>query len=117
VTDTDYDPAVYSDSSVGETVNGEHTWRRLTWRELAEERQQEITRLRAWQSLWSDLDRNPNGRHEGDADVGEAGGISQGNPRVTTGDVVGYRLGGKPIIMPPRDKRADPEAWLAGWPA
>ena len=115
MTDTDYDPAVYSDSSIGEVVDGEHTWRRLTWKEVAEERQQQVQRLEGFRAIVSDLDRNPNGRHEGDADVADPTGYSQGNPKFITGDVVGYQLGGKPIIMPPRERRSDPQAWRAGW--
>lgn len=107
-----YDPAIYSPTSVGEVVDGEHTWRRLTWAEVAEQQEKELARLRLFQQIVSDLDRNPNGRHEGDADVGAQGGISQGNPRFITGDVVGYQLGGRPILMPPREKRSDPAAWL-----
>lgn len=115
MTDTDYDPAVYSDSSIGEVVDGEHMWRRLTWKEVAEEREQQVQRLRGFQAIVADLDRNPNGRHEGDADVDDPTGVSQGNPKFTTGDVVGYQLGGKPYLMPPRGKRSDPQAWRAGW--
>jgi hypothetical protein len=97
-------------SNTGTVADGGITY--WTWREVAARQEEELARLRGFQSLVSDLDRNPNGRHEGDADVGAQGGISQGNPKFTTGDVVGYSLGGKPIIMPPRGKRHDPDAWL-----
>jgi hypothetical protein len=59
-----------------------------------------------------DLDRNENGRHEGDADVGDPTGVSQGNPRLRTGDVLGYDLGGRPYVMPARGRRHDPTAWV-----
>lgn len=83
-----------------------------TWREVAAQQEEELARLRLFQSIVSDLDRNPNGRHEGDADVGDHTGVSQGNPKFTTGDVVGYQIGGRPILMPPRGKRHDPAEWL-----
>lgn len=104
---TELDPAVYSNVS---------TWRdggmvRQTWRELAEEREAEIQRLRKFERMVSDLDRNENGRHEGDADVGAPGGVSQGN--FTTGQLIGYGLGGSiRYVMPERGKRSDPDAWI-----
>ncbi len=112
----DPDPAVYSRTGQwvpDDTPDGGHMeW--FTWKELAQRQQEQINRLRLFQSLVLDLDRNPNGRHEGDADVGSPTGISQGNPKLLTGDVVGYGIGGHPILMPPRDKRHDPTAWRAG---
>jgi hypothetical protein len=69
--------------------------------------------LDPFRRMVSDLDRNENGRHEGDADVGDPSGVSQGNPRMKTGDVIGYMLGGHPYVMPPRGKRHDPAAWIA----
>lgn len=87
-----------------------------TWREVAARQEEELARLRAFQRIVSDLDRNPNGRHEGDADVGAQGGVSTGNPRFLTGEVVAWQIGGKPIVMPPRERRHDPAAWLGEAP-
>ena len=92
-------------------AGGHMQW--LTWEELAHQQEKELARLRLFQALILDLDRNPNGRHEGDADVGDPTGISQGNPKFRTGEEIGYGLGGQPIVMPPRDKRHDPTAWRA----
>lgn len=103
--DTEYNPDIYS-----------NTWKenkRLTWRELSEEQQEEIWRLRKFQRMVNDLDRNEHGRHEGDADVGDPTGVSHGNPRLKTGDILGYQLGGIPYVMPERGKRHDPKAWGA----
>jgi hypothetical protein len=112
--ETEYDPAIYSDQSAlipGE--DGVSTWQRIPWRQLAEERAEEIARLRKFEGLVLDLDRNENGRHEGDADVGDPTGVSQGNPLMHAGDVIGYRLGGHPYVMPERSQRYDPSAWGA----
>lgn len=105
------DAAIYSNVS---------TWRdgrmvRQTWRELAEEREAEIARLRGFERMVLDLDRNENGRHEGDADVGDRDGVSQGNPLpLTTGSTLGYGLGGSiRYVMPERGKRHDPDAWIS----
>ena len=104
------DPAVYSNVS---------TWRdggmvQLTWQQLAEQHAEEIRRLRKFERMVSDLDRNENGRHEGDADVGDRDGVSQGNPLpLTTGSTLGYGLGGSiRYVMPERGKRHDPDAWI-----
>lgn len=85
----------------------------LTWKELADQRETEIGRLRWWQQMVADLDRNENGRHEGDADYGDPTGISQGNPQLRTGDILGYDIGGHPYVMPERGKRHNPDAWGA----
>ena len=102
--------AIYSPVSV--LVDGE--WRRQTWRQLAEERAEEIARLRKFERMVLDIDRNANGRHEGDADVGDRDGVSQGNPLpLTTGSTLGYGLGGgHRYVMPERGKRHDPDAWI-----
>ena len=46
-------------------------------------------------------------------DVGDPTGVSQGNPRLHAGDVLGYDIGGRPYVMPERGKRHDPAAWGA----
>lgn len=111
---TDYDPAIYSDT--GRMVyreDGTSAFERATWRELAEELRQDVANLRRFQRMVTDLDRNEHGRHEGDADVGDPTGVSQGNPRLKTGDVLGYSLSGTPYVVPERGQRHDPTAWGA----
>lgn len=96
------------------TIRPDGTVQQLTWRQLAEEQQeQELARLRRFRSLLLDLDRNEHGRHEGDADVGDPSGVSQGNPHLRPGQVIGYTIGGdqRPIVMPDREHRHDPAAW------
>jgi hypothetical protein len=73
---------------------------------------EEELRLRKFGTMVRDLDRNENGRHEGDADVGDPSGVSRGNPRLRTGGVLGYTIGGRPYVMPERGRRHDPDAWL-----
>lgn len=87
--------------------------RPFTWREVAETQEEELRLLRAFRSVLLDLDRNENGRHEGDADVGDPSGVSQGNPHLRPGAVIGYTIGGqqRPIVMPARADRHRPEAW------
>jgi hypothetical protein len=78
-----------------------------------DEARAEIQNLGRFRRMVSDLDRNEHGRHEGDADVGDPTGVSQGNPRLHTGDVLGYDIGGRPYVMPERGKRHDAQAWGA----
>lgn len=60
----------------------------------------------------ADLDRSPEGRHEGDVQSGAPDGVSPGNPHLQTGDVLGFSLAGTyEYRMPERSKRHDPEAW------
>lgn len=86
---------------------------RDTWRQVAEQQEDELRALRAFRSVLLDLDRNGNGRHEGDADVGDPSGVSKGNPHLRPGAVIGYTIGGRerPIVMPGRADRHRPEAW------
>lgn len=75
------------------------------------EHQAEKLHLQKFARMVSDLDRNENGRHEGDVD-GNA--LSEGNPLLKTGDTLGYGLGGSTrYVMPERGKRHDPDAWVA----
>lgn len=76
--------------------------------------QSELQRLRAFAALVSDLDRNANGRHEGDVDSDDPTGVSRGNPSLPTGALIGHTLDGRPIVVPPRSRRGDPAAWLPG---
>jgi hypothetical protein len=98
-----YDPSIYSNIS----QNGQ----RLTWKELYEESRKEISRLRKFQIMVMDLDRNEHGRHQGDIDTGDHTGVSRGNPNLMAGQVLGYSLGGGVYVVPERDKRHDPDAW------
>lgn len=83
------------------------TYRQLYARELADRQ-----RLEEYRRMLADLSRNENGRHEGDADVGVAGGVSQGNPHLKTGDVIGYSLGGAiKYVVPEPQLRRDIDAW------
>jgi hypothetical protein len=83
----------------------------MTWKEIAESRYEAMQDLHRFKRILVDLDRNEHGRHEGDVDIGDPSGYSQGNPRLKTGDILGYSLGGGKYIMPPREKRHDPTAW------
>ena len=51
-------------------------------------------------NLLADLDRNAHGRHAGDVDSGDPTGVSQGNPHLPPGTVIGYSLSGDPYVMP-----------------
>ena len=103
------DPAIYS--NVSTMIDGKLV--RQTWQQLTEEYAAEIQRLRKFERMVSDLDRNINGRHEGDADVGVPGGVSLGNPKFTTGNTIGHGLGGQiRYVVPPRGQRHDPDAWI-----
>ena len=62
-------------------------------------------------SILQDLDRCEHGRHHGDACVGCNGGASRGNPLFDPGDTIGYGIHGRPIVLPPREKKRDPDAW------
>ena len=86
-----HDPLVYSNHLIGT--------RRLTWREVSERNDEEVSVLRGYHSFVSDLDRCEHGRHSVDACYGCAG-ISKGNPLLDRGDdgvhelVLGYGIGG-----------------------
>jgi hypothetical protein len=84
-----------------------------TWRQVTETQEDTLRQLMRWCSLMLDMDRNENGRHEGDLDVGDATGVSRGNPHLRPGAVIGYTIGGRqrPIIVPDREHRHRPEAW------
>jgi hypothetical protein len=108
------DPAIYSNQSLWETgPDGEGHSTPLTWQQVAEQQAGELAHLRRFVTLINDLDRNENGRHEGDTDVGDPTGISHGNPHLHTGDVLGWNISGQPYVMPPRGRRHDPTAWGA----
>jgi hypothetical protein len=72
---------------------------------------EELARGRAFTAMVADLDRNQNGRHERDVDAGDPTGVSQGNPLLPTGTVVGYDIRGDEYRMPAPGRRHDPAAW------
>lgn len=100
-----YDPTVYSNVSQGH--------KRFTWKELYMESLDELEKLHLFRRIVLDLDRNAGGRHEGDSDVADPRGISQGNPNLKTGGILGYNIRGGAYIMPERGKRHDPKEWGA----
>jgi hypothetical protein len=70
------------------------------------------SRANALSALVESLDRNPNGRHEGDSDAGDPIGVSQGNPYLPQGTRIGTHISGKAIVVPHWRDLTDPEAWL-----
>lgn len=112
VNGAEYDEAVYSNVSRRvEREDGTIAWERETWREMVEELRLEVQALAPFRRMVADLDRNEHGRHEGDVDAGDPTGVSHGNPRLQTGDVLGYDIGGRSYVMPERGRRGDPIAW------
>ena len=83
-----------------------------TWKQLYEREHAARLELDGYQIMLSDLDRNKHGRHQGDRDSFDPAGISQGNPHLKTGDVIGYSLHGtwKYVVPEPR-LRGDLSAW------
>jgi hypothetical protein len=61
--------------------------------------------------LLQDLSRSRHGRHEGDSEFQTEGGRSLGNDLLTTGQQIGYTIGGRPIVVPEHRERGNPEAW------
>lgn len=72
----------------------------------------EARRAAGLAAVLADLDRCVHGRHEGDA-CADCGGPSKGNHHLPTGAVIGYDVHGKPIVMPDREGKHDPQAWRA----
>lgn len=72
---------------------------------------EESRRDSALASVLIDLDRCVHGRHEGDVCGGSCGTVSQGNPHLRPGSVIGYGLRGDQIVMPNRDDKHNPAAW------
>lgn len=71
-----------------------------------------LKRLMAFTAIVSDLDRSAVGRHLGDAESQDPTGTSQGNPILPVGMHIGYTINGDHIVVPPRDVRHDPSAWI-----
>ncbi|MDG5773930.1 hypothetical protein [Mycolicibacterium fortuitum] len=90
------------------TIDGE----RQTWQQLYERERVKVLDLEGYRIMLADLDRNEHGRHEGDGDGYDPSGMSQGNPHLATGQVIGYSLHGswKYVVPEPR-LRGDLAAW------
>lgn len=85
---------------------------RQTWQQLYESEHEAHVALQGYRTMLADLDRNATGRHQGDYDTLVPGGISEGNPHLTTGAVIGYDIGGRAYVVPePRD-RGTLSAWV-----
>lgn len=83
--------------------------RRLTWQQVAIDREERLRKLEALGTMLADLDRNRNGRHEGDVDSGT---VSLGNPHLATGQTIGYSIHGRfAYVVPEPRLRGDVEAW------
>lgn len=85
-----------------------------SWKQLYEREHEQHLALQGYRRMLSDLDRNASGRHEGDYDSHATGngGISAGNPHLTTGQIIGYDIGGREYVVPePRD-RGTLSAWV-----
>lgn len=66
--------------------------------------------LDSWHGLVYNLDRCIHGRHQADLCYG-CGAQNQGNPHITTGQVIGYTVHGHRITVPPEEERMNPRAW------
>ena len=91
------------------TIDGKP--KRLTWQEYCRVLQEDNLRLQKWATMVADLDRSRQGRHEGDVESGAEGGVSQGNPHMSTGDVIGYDISGNLYVVPPVGKRHLIDEW------
>lgn len=66
-------------------------------------------RAQAAQTLLSDLDRSPSGRHRGDSEYQDPSGVSQGNPLLAPGTHIGYTMDGAHIVVPDRIEPRGPD--------
>jgi hypothetical protein len=77
--------------------------------------QAELEVLRAvnggWRALMDDLDRCPHGRHQIDPCASCPSSGNTGNPHLKEGDVVGYTVYAKPIVVPASEDRFDIGKW------
>lgn len=113
----------------------EYPYRRLTWREVAEGLEGDLSTASSYRTLLFDLDRCEHGRHEGDVCGGESGcnGPSKGNPMIDgegrawrlwrrfidKGEpipdrLMGFTMDGAPIVYPLRvpGESMKPESWV-----
>lgn len=72
--------------------------------------QQQTTALA---QILMDLDRCEHGRHAADRCLDCPDGQSTGNLLMPPGTRIGTGLRGQPIVVPPTDKRREPDAWRA----
>lgn len=93
-------------------ISGDQSSVHYTWQAWAAELEKQARRLSGFAMIVADLDRSPNGRHEGDAETEDPTGVSQGNPHIREGQIFGYTLGGDCYVMPPKGRRSDPDAWV-----
>jgi hypothetical protein len=85
---------------------------RQTWQQLYEREKARRIALEGYALMLSDLSRNEHGRHQGDVDSFDPTGISQGNPHLRIGDVIGYSLGGSwKYVVPDPLLRGQLDAW------
>lgn len=98
---------VISNVSVG-LAGGGH--QRLTWRELAEHNDVNYKRAEKWHALVADLDRCKHGRHSSD-ECSMCGGMSEGNPHLQPGAILGFDISGRVYVVPAKEDRYDIEAW------
>ena len=83
--------------------------KRLTWREVAADREDRLRTASEAVVMLRDLNRSRQGRHEGDI---EDGAISLGNPHLSTGQTIGYSIHGTyAYVVPEPYLRGFPEAW------
>ncbi|MFJ7417948.1 hypothetical protein ACIQXD_04965 [Streptomyces uncialis] len=69
-----------------------------------------------WAALVADLDRCKHGRHQDDVCGDSCGTVSQGNPHMPPGAVIGYDLRMTEIVMPDREHKHDVSSWRPGRP-
>lgn len=82
---------------------------RQTWQQVAIDREERLRELEPVLTMLSDLDRSRQGRHEGDV---EGGAVSLGNPHLSTGQTIGYSIGGSfAYVVPEPRLRGDVAAW------
>lgn len=96
-------------ANMGDLSNVTIDGKQQTWQQLYEREYAKNLELQGYQTMLNDLSRNEHGRHEGDVD---GNGPSRGNPHLTTGQVIGYSIGGswKYVVPEPR-LRGDLQAW------
>lgn len=57
------------------------------------------------------LDRCEHGRHHHDQCFDCPNRVSEGNPHMRPGTIIGYTVHAQPIVMPAREDKTDPAAW------
>lgn len=79
-----------------------------TFDDVMAERNRQLARI------LTDLDRCVHGRHRGDVCTACGDGISDGNPHLQPGQIIGYNTMGDPYTAPSMPfTTSDPEAWKA----